>query len=64
MMNLRETEAAKKLGVAVQTLRNWRHVRRGPAYIKFGRNVRYPRFETVRNNDRCYVVFRLTHYIL
>jgi predicted site-specific integrase-resolvase len=40
-MNLRETQAAEKLGVAVQTLRNWRHVRRGPAYIKFGRNVRY-----------------------
>ena len=36
-----EKVAAKKLGVAVQTLRNWRHVRRGTAYIKLGRSVRY-----------------------
>jgi len=33
--------AAKKIGVAVQTLRNWRHQRRGPAYLKLGRSVRY-----------------------
>lgn len=44
-MNVCEKEAAKKLGVAVQTLRNWRHIRRGPAYIKLGRSVRY------RNED-------------
>lgn len=40
-MNVCEKEAANKLGVAVQTLRNWRHIRRGPAYIKLGRSVRY-----------------------
>ncbi len=40
-MNIREKEAAKKMGVAVQTLRNWRHLRKGPAYIKLGRSVRY-----------------------
>ena len=40
-MNLYEKEAAQKLGVAVQTLRNWRCNRRGPAYIKLGRSVRY-----------------------
>jgi hypothetical protein len=37
-----EKQASKILNVAVQTLRNWRHMRRGPAYIKFGRAVRYP----------------------
>jgi excisionase family DNA binding protein len=38
---LDETEAAEKLGVAVQTLRNWRHIRRGLPYVKIGRIVRY-----------------------
>lgn len=38
---INERQAAKILRVAVQTLRNWRHSRRGPAYVKFGRAVRY-----------------------
>ena len=36
-----EKEAASVLGVAVQTLRNWRHKRKGPAYLKIGKAVRY-----------------------
>lgn len=36
-----ERKAAKFIGVAVQTLRNWRHMRRGPAYLKIGKAVRY-----------------------
>ena len=36
-----EHEAARILGVAVQTLRNWRHQRRGPAYLKSGTRVNY-----------------------
>ena len=36
-----EHEAARLLGVAVQTLRNWRHQRRGPAYWKAGSRVNY-----------------------
>ena len=36
-----EKRAAKFLGIAVQTMRNWRHQRRGPAYVKMGRSVRY-----------------------
>ncbi len=31
---LTDVEAAAFLGVAVQTMRNWRHLSRGPAYIK------------------------------
>lgn len=31
---LNDIEAAKFLGVAVQTLRNWRHLSKGPAYLK------------------------------
>jgi predicted site-specific integrase-resolvase len=31
---LNEFEAAKFLGVAVQTLRNWRHQVKGPPYLK------------------------------
>jgi predicted site-specific integrase-resolvase len=36
-----EGQAARFLGVSVQTLRNWRCQGRGPAYIKKGRMVRY-----------------------
>jgi hypothetical protein len=36
-----EFEAAEILGRAVQTLRNDRHLRQGPPYIKIGRSVRY-----------------------
>lgn len=37
-----EREAAQTLGVAVQTLRNWRHLGKGPPYLKLsGRLVRY-----------------------
>lgn len=31
---LNDVEAADFLGVAVQTLRNWRHLSKGPAYLK------------------------------
>jgi hypothetical protein len=36
-----DIEAAKILSTSPQTLRNWRHLRRGPAYSKRGRMVRY-----------------------
>ncbi len=36
-----EKEAAKILNLAVQTLRNWRLMRRCPRYVKFGRAARY-----------------------
>ena len=36
-----ETQAAKIIGRAVQTLRNDRHLRKGPPYIKISRSVRY-----------------------
>lgn len=38
---LNEFEAAKKLGLTVYTLRNWRSMRRGPSYIKMGRRIGY-----------------------
>ena len=39
---LNEKEAAKLLGFAVQSLRNWRHQRRGPAYLVVNaRSIRY-----------------------
>jgi len=38
---INEIEASEKLHVATQTLRNWRHQRKGPPYIKMGGNVRY-----------------------
>ena len=36
-----DVEAAKILAVSPQTLRNYRHLGRGPAYSKRGRMVRY-----------------------
>ena len=39
--NLTEKEAADYLAVSAYTLRNWRFQRKGPAYRKFGRSVRY-----------------------
>lgn len=37
-----EKYAAEKLGVKIQTLRNWRHLGKGPTYLKVGeRMVRY-----------------------
>jgi hypothetical protein len=38
---LNEHEAASMLCLAVQTLRNARHLRMGCPYIKIGRSVRY-----------------------
>lgn len=38
---LNEVEVSKLIGLALPTLRNWRHLRRGPAYIKMGKAVRY-----------------------
>lgn len=38
---LRETEAAANLRVKPGTLRAWRSLGRGPAYIKVGGRVRY-----------------------
>ncbi len=33
-LNLNSKEAANRLKVSVQTLANWRHLQKGPAYIK------------------------------
>ena len=38
-----DNQAADDLGIAVQTLRNWRSNRRGPSYLKLGRSIRYRR---------------------
>ena len=40
-MNVNEKVLAKEMDLSVQTLRNWRHKRKGPPYIKIGRAVRY-----------------------
>jgi predicted DNA-binding transcriptional regulator AlpA len=38
---LTEMDAASRLGLKVATLRAWRHQRRGPAFVRLGRAVRY-----------------------
>jgi predicted DNA-binding transcriptional regulator AlpA len=38
---LTEIEAAARLGLKVATLRAWRHQRRGPAFVRLGRAIRY-----------------------
>jgi len=49
---LNEREAAKILGVAIQTLRNWRCRRKGPPYIKMGRAVRYQLIDLLEYMDK------------
>jgi len=43
-----EREISRIIGVAIQTLRNWRFQRRGPAYSKVGRAVRYRLDDVIR----------------
>ena len=38
---LTEKQVSQATGFSLQTLRNWRHVSRGPVYCKVGRSVRY-----------------------
>lgn len=41
-MRFNDVEAAKYLGLKrPQTLRNWRHLGRGPAYCRLGRRIVY-----------------------
>lgn len=35
-------QVADLLGVSENALAIWRHNRRGPSYLKFGRQIRYP----------------------
>jgi predicted DNA-binding transcriptional regulator AlpA len=43
-----EKELSQQLSVALQTIRNWRCVRRGPNYHKFnGRLVRYSEADVI-----------------
>ena len=41
MQYLTDREVSAKLAIPLQTLRNWRYLRKGPAYIKLNRHVRY-----------------------
>ena len=34
-------QAAEILGLSPNTLNQWRHIKRGPAFHKFGKSVRY-----------------------
>jgi hypothetical protein len=36
-----EAVAAARLGLKVATLRAWRHQKRGPAFVRLGRAIRY-----------------------
>lgn len=36
-----DVKAAEIIGSAAQTLRNWRHLGKGPPYTKKGRMIRY-----------------------
>ena len=41
MILLLPEQAADIIGVATATLASWRHQKRGPTYLRFGRVVRY-----------------------
>jgi hypothetical protein len=36
-----ENEAAKRLSIRAWTLQHWRHIRKGPPYLKIGGRVKY-----------------------
>lgn len=40
-MTMRESEAAKYLGISPRTLQKYRYNREPPTYIKMGRAIRY-----------------------
>lgn len=40
-MTVTESQVAERLGLAVATLRAWRHRGTGPRFLRFGRAVRY-----------------------
>jgi hypothetical protein len=44
--------AARRLRCAEQTLANWRHLRRGPAYIRLGRKIIYRESDLVAYENR------------
>jgi len=48
-----DREAAKILGLAIQTLRNWRHNRKGPPYIKLGESVWYQVRDLLEYMENC-----------
>jgi hypothetical protein len=50
-----EVQAARLTGLSIYTLRNWRFLGRGPAYVKFGRAVRYSLEDLRVFADRCRV---------
>ncbi len=46
MRLLNEKQTAERMGIAVQTLRNWRGKFQGPPWIKIGKRlIRYPEAE-------------------
>lgn len=45
---LTPAEVSARLGVPVATLAQWRCYRRGPAFVKVGKHVRYERGELDR----------------
>ena len=48
-----EREVSRMTGIAVQTLRNWRHTRQGFPYVKIGqRAIRYDESEVIEFMDR------------
>ena len=53
---VKETEAAEILACSVFTLRNYRHLSKGPNFIKHGSSVRYFPIELLLYNLRNHVI--------
>jgi hypothetical protein len=47
-----ESQAADFLGLKRQTLSNWRHLRKGPPYIKMSRRIFYLENDLAKYRDR------------
>ena len=44
---IREKEVSGFSTIAVQTLRNWRHLRKGPPYLKVGKRIVYDKDDVI-----------------
>ena len=49
---LLEDELARRWRVSARTLQRWRRAGRGPAHLKFGNRIRYPREEVEQYEAR------------
>lgn len=54
-IRLREKEAASYIDKSIPTMRRWRALKVGPAFLKIGKNIFYLKIDLDRYLERCRV---------